>query len=495
MSYFRGIKKYFDQDKETIFIFLNADFVMSDNTMRNIAQSINDGYFGIMAPSLRCNTGDIEHKLKKELESGEEFHEIYNSRKLVRNAFKYLHPTVYSNYIDNDNVNISIANQFYFKVDNEQLLARNLLLFMLAIKPTRIPEEPSCFCDYSFLSDLCPGTKIKYFDDSDICFLMELQEKEKEIEHIKFEKKDLINIGQQIKFWATEQHYNNFNVIIKFHNDNIDINKLNKNIDSFNKKLSTVILRLKESKPVSYINHPYWLETLAALSPNSANENKSLYRKLFRQIKNISKKDIFSVSLIHYDYGEYRFIKKILSIITGDKKKAIVLTNIRTLPSSIVRKNIDYEIIEISTENLFWENEKLYEHEQLIMYLDEVRESNVRDILNRINEIKKRYDKKIILILKGSILDIFKNPLTNKLIKSMDVIDKLSNDIVSVNSYGYLHRNLLKFILLYEVDSFYKEKKYLTLFNVLLIQSIIVLNNILDIFGGINNSNNPNNII
>lgn len=331
MAYERAIRiDRPEQQLKNCYIFLNGDFVLSNNTFETIQTIISSGYNAVVSPSLRVNEKYLQPMLDKIMinKGG-----IINcsGRELMGYALPNLHPTVIASMINNTDIGTNICHQYFNLVDNEILVARFFLLFMLCIKPECPMPLVSSHCDYSFIPELCPSGNYKVITNSDDALLIELAPIEQETQHIYFRQRNLESDIQRIRSWATKEHINYSTNTIFFHTngiENIDskLKSLQHACQELDSILSLVYQGITNNPPISHKFHHFWNNPINILK----NQGKLLEResinakyKFANKIHSLCFKKLFGiqpfVTKMHFKYQDYSNCIKILDSITKNK--------------------------------------------------------------------------------------------------------------------------------------------------------------------------------
>ena len=158
-----------------------------------------------MAASLRARTETVLPALVDAVDQAN--HVLAMSpRQMARLAFDNLHPTVIAKTVTQDFVRCSTHNQIYWQVDENTLVGRCHLIFMLAIKP-EVPLGPiNSYCDYGFVPELVPSGEFDVIDNTDGFFMLELQPTGREKEFLSSGRAAADEIAAELGFWTTREH-------------------------------------------------------------------------------------------------------------------------------------------------------------------------------------------------------------------------------------------------------------------------------------------------
>ncbi len=150
----RGVFEVGEKMVDTYFIFMNADFVVSNGAFETLLTHIHRGARAIVAPSLRSIAEETLPLLRTMTDGAATL--TAPPRELVAIALKHLHPTATANVVGPNISHNAATNQFFWWVDDRTLLGHFFLLFMFCIRPERHLKELAGFCDYAFVPEFCP---------------------------------------------------------------------------------------------------------------------------------------------------------------------------------------------------------------------------------------------------------------------------------------------------------------------------------------------------
>jgi hypothetical protein len=259
-AFFRGIKSCGEEATSTDFIFWNADFLAGDGTFGHLADIIARGGRCTMSASIRADLSILD-ELRGMLSADGTQLQI-GSRDLVRTALAHPHPTVAAQTLNENSGQIlaNIINRLCWKVDDDVLIGRYFLLYMLHIRPERVWEDVNGPCDYVFVPEMVPSEDITYECNSDNICIIEPQNRTMEGSWIKSEPFDFPQIAGWIDYWATHEHieYSKNLVIFNGSRDDIESNLNFATARSIlDRSMSEIYQRLGEDR-IWHNLHVYW---------------------------------------------------------------------------------------------------------------------------------------------------------------------------------------------------------------------------------------------
>ncbi|MGE5537992.1 MAG: hypothetical protein ACM30I_05210 [Gemmatimonas sp.] len=159
---------------ETHLVFLNADFIVADGSYRRLAETILRGERVVAAPSYCAVLETLVPELTARLDRSGMCLAV-GARDLASLVIAHRHSTVRAKTINGSGLSTHRYDQFYWVVDESTLLARQLPIAVVYLRPTRCVAQLPTFWDYGVVSELCPGTKPHVLGDSDDFLMGELR--------------------------------------------------------------------------------------------------------------------------------------------------------------------------------------------------------------------------------------------------------------------------------------------------------------------------------
>ncbi|WP_316167200.1 MULTISPECIES: hypothetical protein [unclassified Bradyrhizobium] len=255
-AYARGIMDSGSEQTNTCFVFMNSDFVLADGSLRTLVSKIAEGHPCVKTPSLRAVAETALPSLVKAL-SPDGFELTLKPRDLVRIVLDNLHLTVTAKTITQGLITCTSHTQIYWQVDDETLLCRHHLIFMMAVKP-EVPLTPlNSYSDYGFMPELVPSRRFTLLGNSDEFFVAELQSSSSERNLVKGGQASVDTIAAELCQWTTAEHRRFAEVDVVFHSGDPgpELDRARARAEQFMTELKSKMTR----EPIDHVNHPYWL--------------------------------------------------------------------------------------------------------------------------------------------------------------------------------------------------------------------------------------------
>lgn len=257
---FRGFIDLGARMTETYLLFLNADFIVGDGSLRHLGQLMRQGKRLIHAPSFRVITEDVVPQLEA-LFDAESCTLRVERRAMVRLALAHKHPTVTARTVNQRLCRQKWMDQFYWYVDEDTLIGYQSPVALVAIKPERVVTAPVLVWDFAFIPEAAPSLTPYFITDSDDFFMIELQSRETGREMIRIGWVSLEEIAADLSLWLTKEHRESSRQLVKIHSDELPVD-LEDFVAQSRAYMAEVFRRLSP-KPAPHIGHPrlgVWFE-------------------------------------------------------------------------------------------------------------------------------------------------------------------------------------------------------------------------------------------
>ena len=255
LAYARAVIACGGEMLNTHFVFMNADFVLADGSLRSLSKHILAGRSIVLGPSFRATAEAIEPRLEAAADAASGVLAI-RPRQLAALSLPHPHPTTVAKILNQGFCHSTHPNQFFWQVDDRTLLGRYYLIFMLCLKPERIVSSINCYCDYAFIPEMCPSGDEVAMDDSDDFFMLELQTRTQESHMLQLGRPTDEEIARSLREWTTAEHRRAARHDIVFHTGEIpaEIGAAKAEARAFVDRIDR-----KLGRPVPHETHRYWI--------------------------------------------------------------------------------------------------------------------------------------------------------------------------------------------------------------------------------------------
>jgi hypothetical protein len=257
---FRGFADLGARMTETYLLLLNADFVISDGSLRHVGKLMQQGKRVIHAPSFRVIAEDVDPQLHALLDR-ESCTLRLPPRQLAKLALANKHPTVTARTINQRIFHQEWMDQYYWYVDDDTLIGYQSPMALVAVRPERVVNEPCGFWDYSFLPEAAPAAEPHFIGDSDDFFMIEPQAHITGQEMIRIGWTSFDELARTESLRATKEHRRSSQQLITIHA--ADLPPTIEGVIAESRAFMAELYRRLSSAPASYRHHPLltrWFE-------------------------------------------------------------------------------------------------------------------------------------------------------------------------------------------------------------------------------------------
>lgn len=196
----RGLSDLGSAVTESYLFFINADFIVAENSFRTALDSLMNGKRLIAAPSYCVNHGAVAPVLRPRISEGAL---AIAHRELAALALANLHNTVRGKTLNQRQFHLKQMDQFYWQADGNTLLGHQMPIAIVGMRPQRQVAEPNSFWDHGLIGEFCPTEQPHVLGDSDDFLMIELREKEVAQEQIALGPADPREAGECMVGWVT----------------------------------------------------------------------------------------------------------------------------------------------------------------------------------------------------------------------------------------------------------------------------------------------------
>ena len=331
ISYFRGMHNYCNYYPNVTFIYLVADYVLSDNVFSTICQKIEQGANVVFSISIRC----VDDNFCKDsiLDFYREKSDLIRlpSRDAIYRAFSILHPSFQAKIQGIGPTFSGNIQHLYWRVNSSTLIARCFMLHMLAITPTRWVDYVPGYCDYSFVPAFAPDGPFMALNNSDDGVILEFQNVDHEHEFTNVGTQSFEQLANSLASWAT-----NYNISLAHFPFILHCSELPDNLSFFQSQAERFIDEIVNKLPIPLahdpFSHPHWISALknhknsGAYFPIEVSLSSLQNDDLYNERKLNSLKRLFQRFFKRLDIDVNAFRQEI-EIFSKDKKIAVICDN------------------------------------------------------------------------------------------------------------------------------------------------------------------------
>src|SRR5215472_16012582 len=126
-------------------MFLNADFVLADGSLRNLVRHLAAGMRIVASPSYCVNSEDAVPLLLERVDARTGALSLA-PREMARLVLRHRHNTIRGKTVNQTAFSMRYVDQFYWQVDDDTLLGHQMPIAIVGMQPERFLVEPNSYC-------------------------------------------------------------------------------------------------------------------------------------------------------------------------------------------------------------------------------------------------------------------------------------------------------------------------------------------------------------
>jgi hypothetical protein len=170
----RGFRDLGPATTDTSLIFLNADFILADGSLRTLMRHFAVGKRLVASPSYCVKAEAVLPELLTRVDPRSRGLSI-PPREMAALVLRYRHDTIRGKTVNQAAVSIRYIDQFYWLVDRNTMIGHQMPIAIVGMRPERNLPEPNSFWDYGLIKEFCPNSEHFVLGDSDEFLMMELR--------------------------------------------------------------------------------------------------------------------------------------------------------------------------------------------------------------------------------------------------------------------------------------------------------------------------------
>jgi hypothetical protein len=179
----RGFSDLGPTATDTWLIFLNADFVLAEGSLRSVIRHLAEGQRLVAAPSYCVKAGAATPELLRHLDPRSRALSI-SPREMAALVLRHRHDSVRGKTVNQAVISMRYMDQFYWLVDPDTMLGHQMPVAIVGMRPERNLPEPNSFWDYGLIREFCPTAEHFVLRDSDDFLMLELRQRDVRDEEI-----------------------------------------------------------------------------------------------------------------------------------------------------------------------------------------------------------------------------------------------------------------------------------------------------------------------
>jgi hypothetical protein len=250
---FRGFADLGARMTGTYLLFLNADFIISDGSLRHVSQLMRQGKRLIHAPSFRVVFEDVWPQLQARVDTSS-WTLSMPPREMAKLALTHRHPTVKARTVNQRLRHQKWMDQFYWYVDEDTLIGYQSPVALVAVKPERVVVDPVLVWDFAFIPESAPTLTPHFITDSDDFFMIEPQTYATGREMIRIGWVSIDEIASDLSLWLTKAQRESSRQLLKIHAGDLPA-AIDGVVDESRAYMADVYRRMSP-EPAPHLSHP-----------------------------------------------------------------------------------------------------------------------------------------------------------------------------------------------------------------------------------------------
>ena len=316
-------------------IFLNADFILANGSLRTLIGHLSRGQRIVAAPSYCSIASDVIPELYGHLDASTSTLSISN-RELAALVLRHRHTVIRGKTVNQTSFHMRYIDQFYWFVDEATLTGYQMPVSIVGLRPERYLPEPNTYWDFGLIWEYCPQAEVCVIGDSDEFMMLELRDDNVAQDQIVLGPPNKKEIAERMITWVTPyQRY-----FLKFPLT-LHCRDLPSNIDDARTKLQSFVDDVLSHAPPfpSHLKHSQWDYHWAGF-----HDARRTSRRIQSSIAGILKRAVKPA--VWFASRTYR------AILRGEKKaKALALAKhiARTVAAPVLRRFFGLEVVKSTT--------------------------------------------------------------------------------------------------------------------------------------------------
>lgn len=254
-AFFRGFQDLGPAMTDCYLVFIHADFILADGSYRRLLPYLQQNRRLVLSPSYCTIAEDVRPHLERRRHPDGTILAVA-PRAMADLIIRNRHFTMRAKTVNQRFFRLSYVDQFYWLADESTILAHQLPIAVVAMKPERYLEDVTAYWDYGVIAEFCPSMKYAVLGDSDEFLMMELRERDTAKSDLTLGWPTAAMIAAKLATYMTDYKRDIGREKLTLHSRELPagIEVARAGLDRF---LESVYARLPE-KLVPHLGHPQW---------------------------------------------------------------------------------------------------------------------------------------------------------------------------------------------------------------------------------------------
>jgi Carbohydrate esterase, sialic acid-specific acetylesterase len=237
-------------------IFLNADFVLAEGSLRTLLDHLVRGERLVASPSYCVVAREVRPELIKRVDPNTRTLSM-PPREMAKLALAHRHNTIRSKTVNQSAFHIRYMDQFFWLLDNTTLLGHQMPIAIVGLRPECYVAEPNSYWDHGLMKEFCPTAEPDVIGDSDDFLMIELREQDVAHDDILPGWPQPVELAERMISWVTPYQRSFARYPLTLHAADVPAN-----IEDGRRMLSAFVNELMSHVPAnlpSHVGHPQWV--------------------------------------------------------------------------------------------------------------------------------------------------------------------------------------------------------------------------------------------
>jgi len=247
-------------------LFFNADFILADGCLLQLAGAIRAGERLVCAPSY-CVVHETFTAALETYFDAEHGSLTVPRRRMAELIIAHRHNTIRAKTVNQQLFRLHRQDQFYWYLDARTMLGRQLPIAIVYMRPERVVTEMTTFWDYGAKSTFCPSTTPTVLGDSDDFVMAELRAEATFADLLRLGSAAPAEIAADWSSFVVQDHLDFARCKLLLHAGDAPAQ-----VDAADAELSRQVDAICAAlpAPISNQNHPFWIGAIALFQATRA---------------------------------------------------------------------------------------------------------------------------------------------------------------------------------------------------------------------------------
>src|SRR5262249_3779656 len=189
-------------------IFLNADFILADGSLRTVIRHLSRGERIVASPTYCTIADEVIPELRENPAAATATLSIPHGE-LARLILQHRHTVIRGKTVNQTSFHMRYADEFYWAVDDTALIGHQMPVSIVGLRPERYLPEPNSYWDFGLIWEYCPQAEVSVIGDSDEFVMLELRDKSVAEDQVVRGPPDKKEIAERMVTWVTpyQRHF------------------------------------------------------------------------------------------------------------------------------------------------------------------------------------------------------------------------------------------------------------------------------------------------